>query len=535
MRFAGLVAGKDIPKIVVVFFDPSTPRYSDEGVQYYEGMLVEGGTSRSRYDTFRCRKDHISSSGRRPVRFQTTIYWEWLTEGVHCGNDEWDSVPPFGGVGKTPKYYIVTVTGVRAVGCGGLAVNGEWLLEKKPGAKVCQWQRGNVEIEEGVAKYGPVRCCDQGYPANYWEELCSAESAIEVSLRSRFFIKYCSGLCNEEGYAVNVPCNYLFNANLNPCDIEGTYANERPNGGTVSYTPLTTSVTTWKTDEAYTAGVLKRHRGHVFRSLSGHISDSNSEPLAGDNWRTYWNQISYSAISASWSGTGFDWPIRPEFEDEYNRQGYSIFTGYGNTSCIDPSWAKFRVLAMEPPAGYEGEALEYKFFIQQEDEVLNRFDSDWQEGLSYETTGLNSEKNVSCHAVAKVKGYPDVKSLNSVCGSASRRNPDHDPVCVGVGYVADEGSYPLTLHWRWTLPANARWGSLIEGYKVKFGIKFYGDTEITDLGEWVDCCTGSVVTFDSPSFEPPDYMNAPYHWVQTACGGEIQTDWIGSKIYRSDC
>lgn len=92
------------------FLDPDTLTYSSI-VTYDINDRVEyiGNTYNSRQDN---NLNNTPSS--------SPAWWELISDEVSCENDGWDSFPPFGGIGRTPKFYSVTFTGVRLCATGEL-------------------------------------------------------------------------------------------------------------------------------------------------------------------------------------------------------------------------------------------------------------------------------------------------------------------------------------------------------------------------------------------------------------------------------
>jgi len=90
---------KNIGNDCCCFLDPSTTAW-DSGVIYSLGDLTEsaGVTWRS------LKNDNL---GNLPSGIST--YWIQVADTVSCGNLDWDSYPPYGGPGRTPRFYEVTV------------------------------------------------------------------------------------------------------------------------------------------------------------------------------------------------------------------------------------------------------------------------------------------------------------------------------------------------------------------------------------------------------------------------------------------
>ena len=63
---------------------------------------------------FRCKVQHTSSADKTPAN---TTYWEQTTSVRSCGNENWNSYPLFGGPGKTPLYFVVTISGSFSGDC----------------------------------------------------------------------------------------------------------------------------------------------------------------------------------------------------------------------------------------------------------------------------------------------------------------------------------------------------------------------------------------------------------------------------------
>jgi hypothetical protein len=124
-----------------------------------------------------------------------------------CGSLDWDSSPPYGGVGKTPQTYTLTIANARVTPtstCGNTKpskINGTHVLQYE-GA--CLWK--------GIIIDGA--------------ETCSLP--VEINLRfNAFFGRIAVGLTGDIPYFAFLPL----------CDIEGTIAVTPSPNGTFTWDP----------------------------------------------------------------------------------------------------------------------------------------------------------------------------------------------------------------------------------------------------------------------------------------------------------
>lgn len=95
------------------FLDPDTPDWDAE-TTYNLGDIVESHTSTG---TYRSKVDNNLNHA-----VTDTSWWTKISNAASCGNPDWNKWPGYGGVGKTPKYLRVKITGL-SLGeneyCGG--------------------------------------------------------------------------------------------------------------------------------------------------------------------------------------------------------------------------------------------------------------------------------------------------------------------------------------------------------------------------------------------------------------------------------
>lgn len=83
------------------FLNPSAPAW-DSGTGYSLGDEVS--STGYVYKSLR--------NGNTNHAVSDTAWWQRSTVQP-CGNTSWNAYPPYGGIGKTPKYYLVTRTGIN--------------------------------------------------------------------------------------------------------------------------------------------------------------------------------------------------------------------------------------------------------------------------------------------------------------------------------------------------------------------------------------------------------------------------------------
>ncbi|MFA5239603.1 MAG: hypothetical protein WC476_07860 [Phycisphaerae bacterium] len=91
------------------FLDPATPDWDSNSV-YAAGNLVEYGGA-----TYESNADNNINN----TPSSSPAWWTKVSNTVSFGNPNWNAYPPFGGIGKTPKYMKVIFSGI-GLGWGGL-------------------------------------------------------------------------------------------------------------------------------------------------------------------------------------------------------------------------------------------------------------------------------------------------------------------------------------------------------------------------------------------------------------------------------
>ncbi len=83
------------------FLDPSTPTW-DSNTVYGIGNLVEYWNA-----TYKSNADN--NINHQP--YNNPAWWTKVSNTVSCDNENWNAHPPFGGIGKSPKYLSLTISG----------------------------------------------------------------------------------------------------------------------------------------------------------------------------------------------------------------------------------------------------------------------------------------------------------------------------------------------------------------------------------------------------------------------------------------
>ena len=298
------------------FHDPSPSAWSAI-ITYNTGdMASHGGT------------DYYSKSDGNLNNTPPHATWGTYTA---CGNEDWNSFPPYGGVGKTPKYYLVSSRivglfqfyGVNAVTCvqtlwTQISYTLDVLSLLTGGDPSCIW--GSVQILHGHVSYtyvsglGTVSCTSTTTPTVQFVIL-RLDNPASLSIHFNFTMNIgnnCDSgsitcglarLVYPECSGIRLVCPSGNPQSLPDCDISGTIIDSNSctifKGGdcpntislyeskdeTHSWRPFDCNYTMWDSSEIYSVNNCVFWKGKYYLCI---LSHSNQEPPNA----TYWTDIS---------------------------------------------------------------------------------------------------------------------------------------------------------------------------------------------------------------------------------------------------
>jgi hypothetical protein len=329
--------------------DASDGQWSGE-VTYSEGEKAE--YSRKTYQSRQSNNlNHLPTD---------TDWWLLIASNVSCNNPLWDSIPPYGGPGKSPKHYILQLSGIHPVSVGSDSepisygwdpslsnINGSHLLEAK------------LSFPVGWSYYGTPGYAFYRKEVKEWyyaegEGWCLIDVYIDLGLHCRHKFERSDGACSCCGFIVVWAPDWgggdqysedtLFLGTFDGCLLSGSVNNLFSSGmwcGTPGYSyihingnscntwcgvwlePLT-SCPTWNSLVKYKGGQWvkiyidsdpRRAGWYIFCSL--YDNNINNDPASGGHW---------GRISSVQSGPGDAY--------QYPYRGY--LQGYGGSAIWAP-------------------------------------------------------------------------------------------------------------------------------------------------------------------------------------------------------
>jgi hypothetical protein len=268
------------------FLNPSPPAWNDKIIYKFTECVSYNG--QLWYSLQNNNINHIPAVG---------VWWKVYTA---CGNTNWDSVPPFGGIGKTPQYYVVSSMAVRLLPYGGgectQVTTYEPIILTSDGAYGgrCTWS-GSAEATIEITATGDSGC---DLPV-----VCKRTDDIILNLRdsgyttiklARVGTPICSDSCIcTSVFSVGIASE---EASISACTIKGS--GTALYGATwtsyFSWRPLDCNYMKWNSSTDYEINDCVTHVGYFFRaclpsgpSKGGAVEPSESDPTScsGQTWR----------------------------------------------------------------------------------------------------------------------------------------------------------------------------------------------------------------------------------------------------------
>jgi hypothetical protein len=433
------------------YLDSATLAWSS-ATTYAADDLAEGATK-----TYKSLQDNNLNHN-----LGDTEWWVQVSSIKDCGNADWDSEPPYGGVGKTPYLYKVVISGAAEIS-PTVRINGTYILSKH--SVGCTWTGSDgtpmfICQEEECLCHNTESACD-GLALSL--ELYGFTGYRHLKVFSN--AKYLGG-----EYGVYHYINQLSGADecFSPSGQvveDGAYGGLSV-GATVTYEPLKFGSDTgeyhgaWAQGQVYEVTDIVREGNLFYGCTAGHTSDASTRPGTGENWTDKWVVLSYLVQPLEFAGYsvyGGDlaaWDSETSYarcdlvvagavpgvyrslidDNEGNDPTTSpaAWLGLGyydndycygniewdeepNTHC---SYADSVHMSVNVPCvveGHETDEWEYKFFVRgNESDTIH--DSDWQSSSSYQPTGLpqsycgqpiySTKPYIQCTAAARLKDYP---------------------------------------------------------------------------------------------------------------------------------
>ena len=269
-----------------------------------------------------------AASGYQYSELDCCCFLEPETEG-HCNNADWDSFPPFGGVGKTPLYYILSVhmEGTKTfweINFGNCTqeyenVHAYYTLDAVLKVKYtnnCLWETYEVmssAVSWHYSSHHPTSGyqCDGDGEISFWEGSIDLQgSPSEIFLRLDFLMDSGSGCSTSSScfarMGLEQPCpacsNAGINIEINDCEISGSATHDcsrtvdaptcpglaqltSTNNTIVSWRPFDCNFTVWDSSTSYALDDCVSWNGKFYTCKLGH---TNQEPPNV----TYWTDVS---------------------------------------------------------------------------------------------------------------------------------------------------------------------------------------------------------------------------------------------------
>jgi len=211
------------------FLDPSTPTWvTDHNFSYRD--LCEHDTK-----TYRCITPHKSAAINEPnVGADWQLYWLVASTIQACGNSNWNSYPPFGGPGRTPKYYSLTWYAAPTLR----------LLSQKPGNS-CFWVTSygsEPVVYYGVDLNGDVTGESRVVSYTDWGVWTTLQSLSECQLYKSWV---------QEGWSQSETCKDYHQSSIHPAMIKHPTHGDVIIGSEDDLTPPTPNPPTWKIKPRY--------------------------------------------------------------------------------------------------------------------------------------------------------------------------------------------------------------------------------------------------------------------------------------------
>lgn len=251
------------------FLDPDTPDWSSV-VTYNLGDIVE----RIGYGTYRSTSNN--NLNHQPPN---TDWWFVIANVSSCGCENWNSHPPYGGIGKTPAYAIIQFSGIT-----------DW-------DDACDWPLTLNPNKTYILLQQICDCCDP-YTDNpcYWTcQISSGEypyfcTLLLTKYGGNFLLQLVLSSCNIE---LGEACSIFVAEVWDICGgaVHGqTFNNNLSEGGTAHVTFANPpSWGPWVITVDYVVGdMVIGSDTQIYSCQINHTSTLNDRPITGANWQTYW-------------------------------------------------------------------------------------------------------------------------------------------------------------------------------------------------------------------------------------------------------
>jgi hypothetical protein len=222
---------------VGAYTDPSPSDYSsDKEYALYECVSYDGFTW---YSTGAGNKNHT------PEEYVTPQYW---AKYIACGNTDWDSISPFGGINGAPQLYAIAFHIVKRPDPAIYLYGGGVLALYSPPYGDSEYCRiGTYGYRNG----GSVKYDYHNHGESYYDQDGEAELFLYNALFNSFTIYLFIGM-----YIATAPT----------CTLKGTATNYyNLYDGTCSWRPLDCNYTMWRATLDYSNGACVTHNGKFWK------------------------------------------------------------------------------------------------------------------------------------------------------------------------------------------------------------------------------------------------------------------------------
>jgi hypothetical protein len=241
---------------------------------------------------------------------EETGWWAAVSFVRACGNENWNAYPPFGGVGKSPKYLKVTFSGVSTNPAG------QCLNESEESD--CETNRTKFNPNQSFILIGgncTWSCAGSVYPK--WQIIVFLGREIFLTLHNteaeegdycQYFIANSDWVCSDgrNGWGMGGEGEnsgeWISTTTYNPSPPYGYTEGDRVTRNGVAYRNIqennqghdpASSPSWWSTDLQsnlfkVNTIVQSAHSSNIYRCKQDHTSSPFNEPEVGANWESYW-------------------------------------------------------------------------------------------------------------------------------------------------------------------------------------------------------------------------------------------------------
>ena len=263
--------GGNPPLDCCCFLDPDTPAW-DGVTTFSAGDLVESGgaTYESLQDT---NLNHAVGDGD---------WWEKVSLSVSCGNENWNSYPPFGGPGRTPKYFTVDYIVNWLESESSVTYHSE-SVEYRSSPNICKWTDNTTEDSNGwpipiqldLRAVGPSTeiivnlthfqsCNPMQLPTGYYEVDVKSEGIDTCDICGNFE-------CTSDPLDIDENC----------CVFRGIDGGVDWEGGAITISWYPGQVPEWDSGAGYVIGDIVAWEGVFYRCIKDNV---NQEPPNATYW-----------------------------------------------------------------------------------------------------------------------------------------------------------------------------------------------------------------------------------------------------------